>query len=431
MGTKSQIAFAAAVVAAGIGVSAAWASPAVMSVASRPASPAATNTTGTPPVDRVAATSSRTSPSFVTSPWTYVSQAVKSNPVVTAFKSDKPKVTSATHPAPHADSTTQSAPTAPSSPEMVIATAQMYEQRGDTFHARLVYQRSLRTWPGDAEILRAAARMEDRAGELPVAENLYQQVVAANPKNAGALNDLGLCLARQGKLDASLSAVEQAVRLEPSNARYRNNAATVCVEVRQDQRAMAHLSAVHPPAIVQYNMGELLVARGRSGEAERYYRAALEIDPGLQEASYAIAQISAGRQSVPPGTEQPQSVATGAMESAPTPMAVGTADQAAASQAGAQGPPQYASPQAGPQLGPQMSYPSEARGNDGYGRSTYAPPVQQQPLGSSSYQPQTGLPSTTSGVATGGYFQGGYPAVGQATPHYLPPVGAVPNGVRR
>jgi len=129
-----------------------------------------------------------------------------------------------------------SVPTGPPSPEFFIFAAQVCERQGDVAQARQNLQRALGMWPGNAEVLRAAARMEDRQGNLPLAESLYQQAVASNPQNAAALNDLGLCLAREGKLEPSLQAIEQAIQLQPDKALFRNNAATVLVETRQDQR---------------------------------------------------------------------------------------------------------------------------------------------------------------------------------------------------
>ncbi len=134
------------------------------------------------------------------------------------------------------DAISLSTPTGPPSPEFFIFAAQVCERQGDVPQARSNLQRALTMWPGHVEVLRAAARMEDRQGNLPLAENLYGQAVAANPQHAGALNDLGLCLARQGKLEPSLQTLEQAVQLQPAKALYRNNAATVLVELHQDQR---------------------------------------------------------------------------------------------------------------------------------------------------------------------------------------------------
>jgi tetratricopeptide (TPR) repeat protein len=197
-------------------------------------------------------------------------------------------------------------PSGPPSPELFIFSAQMCEQQNDVPQARKNFQKALTMWPGQVEVLRAAARMEDRQGNLPLAENLYQQAVTANPQHAGALNDLGLCLAREGKLQPSLQALEQAVQLQPSKALYRNNAATVLVEMHQDQRALAHLAAVHGAADANYNLGQLLVERNRSADAAPYFQAALQQNPGLQQAQVALAKLQGSQvAAVAPAAAQP------------------------------------------------------------------------------------------------------------------------------
>jgi Flp pilus assembly protein TadD len=184
--------------------------------------------------------------------------------------------------------------------------------------------------------------MEDRLGQMPVAENLYRQAVALNPQHAGAHNDLGLCLARQGKLDASVQEIEQAVQLQPTKALYRNNAATVLVEMRDDQRAIAHLAAVHAPAEANYNFGQLLVQRGRPADATPYFQAAVQQNPQMQHAHVALARLQG---SVP----------------ATTPPAVVTET------------PTTTSPPVDPATGPVMTYPSTARSPE-FNTSGYVPP---------------------------------------------------------
>jgi tetratricopeptide (TPR) repeat protein len=301
----------------------------------------------------------------------------------------------------------------PATPQLAIAVSQMCEQRGDISQARQHYQQALRQWPGQPDVLRAAARMEDRLGQFPIAESLYQQAVMAKPDDAAALNDLGLCLARQGKLDQSAQVLEQAIHLQPEKALYRNNAATVLVEMRQDQRAIGHLAAVHGPAEAQYNMGQLLIARNRALEAEAYFEQALDINPDMKEASSALAQLSVGKR---------QQVATPiASTSVPTQSPAVAATAPSMTPAVVPMPSQTA-PQMGPQLGPQMNYPSEARSPE-YGRSTYQmqqQPYPQYPTAAGGYP--TAIPATP---------QPNVPWVGQATPRALPPVGGQQNGVHR
>lgn len=198
------------------------------------------------------------------------------------------------------DSLSLSTPTGPPSQQLYVAMAEMSERQGNMDLARQQLDQALGMWPGNVEVLRAAARLEDRQGQLLQAENLYRQAIAANPQHAGAHNDLGLCLARQAKLGPSIQEFEQAIHLQPDKALYRNNVATVLVEMGQDQMALAHLAAVHGPAEANFNLGQLLAQRGRSPEALPYFQAALAQKPTLTQAQAAITRIQGSMPAVAP-----------------------------------------------------------------------------------------------------------------------------------
>jgi Tfp pilus assembly protein PilF len=283
------------------------------------------------------------------------------------------------------DSISLDTPTGPPTPQLVIAMAQMAESKGDIAQARQHYQKALKQWPGQVDVLRAAARMEDRLGGLPLAERLYQQAVAANPQHAGAQNDLGLCLARQGKLEQSAQVLERAIQLQPTKALYRNNAATVLAELRQDQRALAHLAAVHGPAEANYNMGQLLVQRGRATDASGYFVAALQIDPNMPAAHAALAGLQ--------GQLSPEVPTMATNPAAPTAVPAFGPQQATP-----------AGPQNAPAEGPQLSFPATAR-NPAWGASSYVPPGY--------YAPPAQYPQ---------YPQQVVPQVSQLPPRFLPPV---------
>jgi tetratricopeptide (TPR) repeat protein len=265
---------------------------------------------------------------------------------------------------PRTDAISLSVPTGPPTPEFFIFAAQMCEKQGDLVQARQNLQRALSMWPGNADLLRAAARMEDRQSNLPLAENLYQQAVTSNPQNAAALNDLGLCLAREGKLEPSLQVLEQAIHLQPDKSLYRNNAATVLVEMRQDQRALGHLAAVHNPAEANFNLGQLLVDRGRPADATTYFQTALQLNPGMQQAQDAIAKLGgqtnvAAQASVAPAMPQQQFAPAG---------------------------PNFGPQQPTYSSGPQLGYPATAR-TPGPGTSSYVPPQYIPPVASQPGRP--------------------------------------------
>jgi Tfp pilus assembly protein PilF len=285
-------------------------------------------------------------------PFKYLSTAIAESPVGTKGR-NAASANVVVPPVQQNDAIALSTPTPAPTPQLFIAAAQICESKGEVDKARGNYQKALEMWPGQVDVLRAAARMEDRLGQMPVAENLYRQAVTLNPQHAGAHNDLGLCLARQGKLDASVQEIEQAVQLQPTKALYRNNAATVLVEMRQDQRAIAHLAAVHGAAEANYNFGQLLVQRGRGADATPYFQAAVEQNPQMQHAHVALAKL----QGTTTTTTTAPAVATEAPASAP-------------------------------EQGPAFTYPSTAQ-SPGYNTSGYVPPRALPPV---AQQPQPGAP---------------------------------------
>ena len=175
-------------------------------------------------------------------------------------------------------------------PELYVGLAQMSHRSGNIPQARQLYQKALAKDPNHLDALVGAARMEDREGRLDVALMLYQRAAAAHPRNAMALNDLALCHARRGELPAAHQILEQAVRLEPQKTLYRNNLAKVLVELNSLQPAMVHLTAVHQPAVANYNMAVLLSERGRQAEAGQYLSQALTLDPHMESARVMLAQ---------------------------------------------------------------------------------------------------------------------------------------------
>jgi tetratricopeptide (TPR) repeat protein len=270
--------------------------------AAQPVTPAAPS--GATPSSQVSA---------VRHPIRYFTAAMSETPIATSMRRQKSVAAAEAKATTPQDQLSLDIPTGPPSPQLFISMAQLSERQGNIPQARQQFQRAFSTWPKDVELIRAAARMEDRVGQLGLAESLYNRAVSIDPQHAGALNDLGLCLARQGKLDRSVQCLEQAVHLQPDKALYRNNAATVLVELGQDQKAVAHLSAAHGPAAAHYNMGQLLASRQRTDEAIVYYQTALGIDPTMQQARDALAgfggqyvdQMPMAAERVAPAVESP------------------------------------------------------------------------------------------------------------------------------
>ena len=198
----------------------------------------------------------------------------------------------------------------PPNAELYLSMARMSDQGGNTPHARSMYHRALTIDSKNLEGMLALARLEDREGQLDAALHYYQQAVHSHPQSAKALNDLSLCFARRGQLTEAMPPLEQAIRLQPAKPLYRNNIAKVLIEMNQVQGALQHQSAVHPPAVAQYNVGVLLHQRGRDAEAVQFLAGAIQADPRLTAANTLLTQLTSNTQQYAQANVQQTSAAT-------------------------------------------------------------------------------------------------------------------------
>jgi Flp pilus assembly protein TadD len=172
----------------------------------------------------------------------------------------------------------------PAGADFYIELAQLQERNGNLANAAGQYQTALKLAPNSLEGLLGLARLEDRQGNLEVAARLYRQAAKAHPGEPVVCNDLALCLSRQQRTHEAITAMSQAISLRPDRKLYRNNMAKLLVDIGQGEKALEHLSAVHPPAVAHYNLGYLLHQRGDNAAAARHFALALAADPSMVEA---------------------------------------------------------------------------------------------------------------------------------------------------
>ncbi|MBI3462242.1 MAG: tetratricopeptide repeat protein [Planctomycetes bacterium] len=169
-------------------------------------------------------------------------------------------------------------------PDFHIAMAKQMESVGNLAGAEEQYHKALALDGNNLVALINLAHLCDRQKRMPEAEALYVKATKLHPSEAAAFNDLGLCYARQHKLAQSQTALAEAVRLEGDRKLYRNNLATVLVEINRPQEALQHLQAVQDESVAHYNLGYLLANKGENQLAEHHFRQALQIDPTLTAA---------------------------------------------------------------------------------------------------------------------------------------------------
>jgi len=174
-------------------------------------------------------------------------------------------------------------------------------ERGD--YTRVAPEYSVRDDPGARRRLAAMDRValaEDRlrAGDLAAAEAQARAAVELESGVAGAHTVLGLVADRRGDAAAAGRHYARAAELAPRRGSALNNyAAWLCRNGRQaDSLPMFNQALRDPgydtPAIALANAGACALDAGRTAEAERDLRKALELDPENPTALEAMARLS-------------------------------------------------------------------------------------------------------------------------------------------
>ena len=205
-------------------------------------------------------------------------------------------------------------------PELYLAMGRLNEQSGKLAEAERHYQKALEMAPEGLDALVAFARFRDRQGRLNDAMQLYQRAAKAHPSVSSVHNDLGLCHARNRDYRQAIPALKRAVELEPNRKLYRNNLATVLVELGDNEGAIQQLMAVHSEAVACYNLGYLLQKKGQRDRAMKLFAKAWEKDPSLMQAKEWLDRL----QNAPPSVAGQSAIATASRPPLPSASAAPT-----------------------------------------------------------------------------------------------------------
>src|SRR4029453_9691788 len=165
------------------------------------------------------------------------------------------------------DPTSLTSKTGKVGPDVHVNLGRVYESQNKTAEAIAHYEKALAIKPTDLTALVSLARLNDRQGNSHKAVELYQRALKSHPTSGLAHNDLGLCYARQKQWQRATEELSKAVELQPGNPKYRNNLATVMVELGRTDEALKQLAAVNNEAVAHYNLAYLLQQKGQSSLA--------------------------------------------------------------------------------------------------------------------------------------------------------------------
>lgn len=165
-----------------------------------------------------------------------------------------------------------------------IAAARLKVSSGPVEDAEKLYRSALDVDPGNLEASLELARLLDQSERPDEALALYRDAVRRHPDDPSAHNDMGLFLGRHKDFDGASQELAMAVKLAPDKKLYRNNLAAVLLAQGRSNEALAHLKAVHPPAVAHYNVGYMLSQSGDVRGGIEHIDLALQSNPSMVEA---------------------------------------------------------------------------------------------------------------------------------------------------
>jgi tetratricopeptide (TPR) repeat protein len=182
-------------------------------------------------------------------------------------------------------------------PRLMAAAAALCDNRIPEAEALL--RSHLLEHPTDIAAIRMFAEVAARLGRYHDAENLLARCLELAPGFAGARHNYAVALYRQGQHAAALPQLEQLLAAEPHNPNYRSLEAAVLAGVGEYARAIEIYATVlkqYPnQAKLWLSYGHALKTAGRTGEGIAAYRRTLELDPGLGEAWWSLANLKTFR----------------------------------------------------------------------------------------------------------------------------------------
>jgi Flp pilus assembly protein TadD len=133
----------------------------------------------------------------------------------------------------------------------------------------------------------------DRLGQFAEAEAHYKTAQKLTPGDPKVWNDAGYSLYLQGRWADAQKALKTAAKLAPSDPMIQTNLGLALAASGQVDAALEALTRAGGGAAARANLAYVLAATGQSRAAREQYRKALELQPQLDTARLALAQLDA------------------------------------------------------------------------------------------------------------------------------------------
>jgi tetratricopeptide (TPR) repeat protein len=157
----------------------------------------------------------------------------------------------------------------------------------------------LKQFPTDVAAIRMLAEIASRIGRYGDAENLLTRCLELAPGFKAARHNFAVILHRNNKPVEALAQVDELLASEPRSPSFRNLRAVVLARIGDYASAIRiyeELLREYPQqARIWLSLGHALKTEGRQQESVTAYRRAIELEPGLGEAYWSLANLKTFR----------------------------------------------------------------------------------------------------------------------------------------
>ncbi len=182
-------------------------------------------------------------------------------------------------------------------PELIQAGDYLFA--GKIAKAEAVCREVLKKDPVDVSAIRMMATIAIKLGRYSDAEKLLTRCLELAPDFHLARNDYATALRKRQQYEPALAELEKLLAVEPDNPNHLMLKASVLVNIGEFQTAID----IYDRVLVNYpkqpkahlSNGHALKTVGRSGDAIAAYRKGIELDPGLGEAYWSLANLKTFR----------------------------------------------------------------------------------------------------------------------------------------
>ncbi|NEP23036.1 tetratricopeptide repeat protein [Moorena sp. SIO3I6] len=177
---------------------------------------------------------------------------------------------------------------------------ELYSQLQELTTAAWHYQQAVWLQPDQAEYHYNLGITRHKLWEWDAAKESYQQAIALNPKDAKAHYHLGVLYGQRGQLEEASNSYRQAITNQPDYLSAYNNLGCVLFELKQFEAAKAvyqqgidQQGIDHNPkcGTLYNNLGKVLQAQGKAGQALVAYSSAIELNPELKSAYLNLGRL--------------------------------------------------------------------------------------------------------------------------------------------